>query len=189
MPLLYGEREKAFFRLQLEIIKNIDDESIFAWTSKEREISGMLAHWPSDFAESDNIRTFAISPQHRVPWVWSSKGLEVRLVETNTLPQAKYDPFPVGQNSKILTLGCWKDTEPSASDDDEASYVRLANKIVAINLERDRSTVAWQRTGCNRTILVTSFNTVSRMGNLPLQLRHYYIPQDPPQQEGGYVRW
>jgi hypothetical protein len=29
MPLLYGEGRKAFYRLQLEIIKNSPDESIF----------------------------------------------------------------------------------------------------------------------------------------------------------------
>ena len=33
MPLLYGERENAFRRLQLEVIRNSDDESIFAWDS------------------------------------------------------------------------------------------------------------------------------------------------------------
>ena len=31
MPLLYGEGRKAFTRLQLEIMKVSDDESIFAW--------------------------------------------------------------------------------------------------------------------------------------------------------------
>jgi hypothetical protein len=31
MPLLYGEGEKAFVRLQEEIMKNSDDQSLFAW--------------------------------------------------------------------------------------------------------------------------------------------------------------
>jgi hypothetical protein len=31
MPMLYGEGNKAFERLQLEIIKNSNDQSIFAW--------------------------------------------------------------------------------------------------------------------------------------------------------------
>ncbi|KAH8782110.1 heterokaryon incompatibility protein-domain-containing protein, partial [Hyaloscypha finlandica] len=31
MPPLYGEGEKSFMRLQLEILKTSDDESIFAW--------------------------------------------------------------------------------------------------------------------------------------------------------------
>lgn len=34
MPLLYGEGNKAFFRLQTEIIKNSDDESIFGWSGR-----------------------------------------------------------------------------------------------------------------------------------------------------------
>lgn len=33
MPLLYGEGSKAFIRLQLEIMRNSDDESIFVWES------------------------------------------------------------------------------------------------------------------------------------------------------------
>lgn len=31
MPLLYGEGKNAFLRLQLEILKVSDDETIFAW--------------------------------------------------------------------------------------------------------------------------------------------------------------
>lgn len=31
MPLLYGERDKAFMRLQMEIIRISNDQSIFAW--------------------------------------------------------------------------------------------------------------------------------------------------------------
>ncbi|OIW27820.1 hypothetical protein CONLIGDRAFT_551906, partial [Coniochaeta ligniaria NRRL 30616] len=33
MPLLYGEGSKAFIRLQEQIIKEYDDESLFAWRS------------------------------------------------------------------------------------------------------------------------------------------------------------
>jgi hypothetical protein len=35
VPLLYGEGPKAFMRLQLEIIRKSDDESIFAWRREE----------------------------------------------------------------------------------------------------------------------------------------------------------
>jgi len=34
LPLLYGEGEKSFLRLQLEIIKSSDDMSIFAWIGR-----------------------------------------------------------------------------------------------------------------------------------------------------------
>jgi hypothetical protein len=48
MPLLYGEGDKAFMRLQHELLKNSDDESIFAWTANV-ESSGLLATSPAWF--------------------------------------------------------------------------------------------------------------------------------------------
>jgi Heterokaryon incompatibility protein (HET) len=52
MPILYGEGlEKAFRRLQLEIIQTNTDQSIFAWRA-ERRSSGLLAESPRDFADS-----------------------------------------------------------------------------------------------------------------------------------------
>jgi len=40
MPLLYGEEEKAFIRLQEEIIKATDDHSIYAWTIPQDVLRG-----------------------------------------------------------------------------------------------------------------------------------------------------
>ncbi|KAI4269161.1 MAG: hypothetical protein LQ337_007451 [Flavoplaca oasis] len=55
MPLLYGEGAfRAFQRLQVEIIRQSSDESLFAWTSNE-PASGMLAPSPSCFANSGDI--------------------------------------------------------------------------------------------------------------------------------------
>jgi hypothetical protein len=52
MPILYGEGlERAFRRLQLEIIQTNTDQSIFVWRSK-RWTSGLLADSPKNFAES-----------------------------------------------------------------------------------------------------------------------------------------
>jgi hypothetical protein len=45
MPLLYGEGEKAFYRLQLEIIKNSSDESIFAWGQGTNIVPEMARSW------------------------------------------------------------------------------------------------------------------------------------------------
>ena len=58
MPLLYGEGKKGFFRLQLEIIKQSEDESLFAWSSvygPESWSSGLFAPRPSCFADSGTI--------------------------------------------------------------------------------------------------------------------------------------
>ena len=58
MPMLYGEGRKAFLRLELEIIKKSNDDSIFAWTSPnpENNNSGLLALWPDVFADSADVR-------------------------------------------------------------------------------------------------------------------------------------
>jgi hypothetical protein len=56
MPLLYGEGgHKAFQRLQHEILKSTDDESLFAWFHHESMVSGMLADSPAYFKHSSNI--------------------------------------------------------------------------------------------------------------------------------------
>ena len=55
MPLLYGEGgRKAFHRLQTEIMKVSDDETLFAWTS-DQHASGLLASHPKYFVNSGNI--------------------------------------------------------------------------------------------------------------------------------------
>ena len=51
MPMLYGEGKKAFHRLQLEIIRTSNDQSIFAWGWDEEAVrtGNILADDPSVF--------------------------------------------------------------------------------------------------------------------------------------------
>ena len=56
MPLLYGEGSKAFIRLQEEILKVYEDESIFAWTSTAMgHTSGLLAPSPAAFGSAADL--------------------------------------------------------------------------------------------------------------------------------------
>ncbi|KAL9628229.1 MAG: hypothetical protein Q9204_006020 [Flavoplaca sp. TL-2023a] len=79
MPLLYGEGQKAFLRLQSEIIKQSDDESIFAWFCDEEGrstffMSGLVAPSPRCFAESGQI----VTPPYldrKQPYSQTNKGL------------------------------------------------------------------------------------------------------------------
>jgi len=51
MPMMYGEGEKAFLRLQEEIMKQSDDQSLFAWVDLEASPDsqhGLLAKSPSN---------------------------------------------------------------------------------------------------------------------------------------------
>lgn len=79
MPLLYGEGEKAYKRLQLEILRSSDDESIFAWTDKSLWASGMLATSPSNFADSGRIVPLRHLTLYRSPYQMTHQGLQIEL--------------------------------------------------------------------------------------------------------------
>ena len=53
MPMLYGEGEKAFHRLQLEIIRASNDQTIFAWfpSTENMQPGSILADSPSAFRD------------------------------------------------------------------------------------------------------------------------------------------
>jgi len=57
MPMLYGEGEKAFLRLQQEIIGTSNDMSLFAWKSSKKDevVSGILAPSPDAFVSYKNF--------------------------------------------------------------------------------------------------------------------------------------
>ncbi|KAI6103571.1 hypothetical protein F5141DRAFT_1293411 [Pisolithus sp. B1] len=59
MPTLYGEEKGAFLRLQLEIMRTSNDQSIFAWkdstTCDARWSSGVLADDPSCFRDCHDV--------------------------------------------------------------------------------------------------------------------------------------
>ncbi|KAG1752156.1 heterokaryon incompatibility protein-domain-containing protein [Suillus lakei] len=59
MPILYGEGEKAFRRLQLEIMKSSNDQTIFAWHDSRAHPSrdrGVLAPAPEVFSCASPLR-------------------------------------------------------------------------------------------------------------------------------------
>ncbi|PYI09405.1 hypothetical protein BO78DRAFT_277654, partial [Aspergillus sclerotiicarbonarius CBS 121057] len=79
MPLIYGEGKRSFVRLQEEILKVIDDHSIFAWASKEEEShGGLLATSPAAFQKCANIvvhNPFVTFGNE--PLIISSKGIHL----------------------------------------------------------------------------------------------------------------
>lgn len=69
MPLLYGEGERAFVRLQEHIIATNNDQSIFAWTisekaAKQKLLYGLLASTPKAFANTGK-QVSLLSPIYR----------------------------------------------------------------------------------------------------------------------------
>lgn len=81
MPMLYGEGEKAFIRLQEEIIGNSDDQSLFAWTNSTEDAKlpcGLLASSPSRFANSGDVLPYS-EWGSSAPFSTSNKGLRIEL--------------------------------------------------------------------------------------------------------------
>ncbi|KAK5626744.1 hypothetical protein RRF57_002459 [Xylaria bambusicola] len=81
MPLLYGEGRRAFRRLQEEIIKELDDESIFAWQGGADH--GLLASCPAQFAFSHSIHRSIERPisedSSSLPFTITNKGVRMSL--------------------------------------------------------------------------------------------------------------
>ncbi|KAK6708355.1 hypothetical protein SNK04_009318 [Fusarium graminearum] len=98
IPMLYGEGDRAFERLQLEIIKGSDDQSIFAWTGDaERPPGGPLARSPDDFKNSHDIRHVIDTDNAPVPYGVTNKGLRM------TVPLASHGP---GEKLHWAALNC-----------------------------------------------------------------------------------
>jgi Heterokaryon incompatibility protein (HET) len=88
MPLLYGEGNNAFRRLQFEILKESTDHTLFAWIGEGTE-RGLLARSPAEFADCGCVRevneNWGKSPYSmtnrgllinlRLKWIWGTAGI------------------------------------------------------------------------------------------------------------------
>lgn len=110
MPLIYGEREKgAFRRLQLEILKLLDDISIFAWTqagftegeTRPFQTFGLLAQSPSCFADGYDI---VMATQPRVSGY--IKGIRTPVEVNNKGLHLSLAMIPDSNNLATVVLGC-----------------------------------------------------------------------------------
>jgi hypothetical protein len=83
MPLLYGEGERAFQRLQEEIVKITDDETIFAWKAENSTFAtwrSLFARSPAEFSQSGLIVPNPnYSGRYSQSHVITNKGLRIRL--------------------------------------------------------------------------------------------------------------
>ncbi|KAG8168088.1 hypothetical protein KVR01_003777 [Diaporthe batatas] len=115
MQLLYGEGSNAFMRLQLEIMKETNDMTLFAWTCSSDnpyqqgapEYRGILATSPGEFEDTGNV-VFTRDIKYNPEYTMTNKGLriETRFVvgedTTHFLKlQCKWDDGPPGQSLAI----------------------------------------------------------------------------------------
>ncbi|KAK0644132.1 hypothetical protein B0T16DRAFT_447877 [Cercophora newfieldiana] len=82
MPLLYGEGNRAFIRLQEEILKATDDQSIFAWQCSRTDplrfqLCGLLAPEPSCFEDADAKPLPRDTSRVSAPFAMTNAGLHI----------------------------------------------------------------------------------------------------------------
>lgn len=114
MPPIYGEGERAFLRLQLEIIKISDDESIFAWQNECGELTshGMLANSPNAFRLSGGVRPF-LSDEIDRTFAMTNKGLRFKssLLKLPLNNQQNFDALAMLDETRCVLPLCCTETE------------------------------------------------------------------------------
>lgn len=101
MPMLYGEGSRAFIRVQEELVKEYDDDSIFAWGYDSEDHGaqylGFLAPSPALFAGCRDIYPRQSHlPERSEPTIVTSRGLRFKGVL-----------YPIAiQDVQVLPLNC-----------------------------------------------------------------------------------
>ncbi|KAK9425006.1 putative HET-domain-containing [Seiridium unicorne] len=101
MPLIYGEGERSFIRLQEELIRRSADETIFAWTRSHRDIGaaqGFLAPSPEFFILPKPVSP-AYTDKAQVGFTLTNLGLQIRA----NLLSVESSEWAVGFQSDVFT--------------------------------------------------------------------------------------
>lgn len=139
MPLLYGEEEKAFLRLQTEIISSCPDTTIFAWTlpngpdeadesqslASNSSFSGVLASSPSlyhDCAEVQQLEEsfcdFSLSNRgiklRGQFWLHNPRATDATLIISYViiLPICRIENSVYGIQMRNVGMGCFVRENP-----------------------------------------------------------------------------
>lgn len=182
MPLLYGEGKKAFLRLQEEIVKKSDDESIFAWCSKIPDF-GLLAPAAAAFISSGDVRSWAWEDDEiRRPYAMTNKGLEVHL------------PASSVANLRDLNLFSSKKTRGRNHNLDDVKLPlncsrRVGNTEQRVSLTLSKTSGGWRRVQCD--VLTLSIPPTTKRethaGELPQKPQSHtiYVRQDHTRTNGA----
>lgn len=139
MPIIYGEGlEKAFKRLQLEILKTINDETIFAWRSRVHKDGSLLATTPKNFVDCDFTTGTGVSTSEVRPFTMTNVGLQI------TLPLSPLEKQP-GLNNVIAvaSLTAWTVPIPGEQPQRVQIVLKKLNKMHWNPIE------IYQRSQCN----------------------------------------
>jgi len=163
MPLLYGEGERAFIRLQDEIMKNSYDHSIFAWINENSawmEPQGILASSPRYFRDTGTIAPSFTSNE---PYSMTNRGLRLSLHLQREFTAAG-NPGP---ELCIAALNCVDARWPAGAE--KLITIVLAqtqstvNDFVRVNASTLRSLPSWSASTTKMIYLQTQLNMPKRL--------------------------
>ena len=186
MPLLYGEGDRAFRRLQEEIIRKSDDDSILAWSLSPRidhpgppgllrrsmrdylcRTSGFdcLARSPEDFTNCADLTRATIPP---TPFTLTNSGLQIQLPVVRVLSCGAC--FGDAESMWIGLLGCSRASSRNflgiklyPDGDEDSSSVRV------VRLRQSCSTVdvgpRYAFSAVSKTVTIAGFNGFQRGRN------------------------
>lgn len=118
MPMLYGQGEGAFQKLQHEIIKVSGDQSIFSWTIDDRNSwTGALARSPSYFRSCGSI---VCDPQSmHEPYSLTNVGFKIRVPIISIALPSQY----------IIGLGCFLELHAESSQQQSVNTNRRRIRV------------------------------------------------------------
>ncbi|KAI7154714.1 hypothetical protein KC349_g7479 [Hortaea werneckii] len=164
MPLLYGEGKKAFQRLQEEIMRHSDDQSLFAWincdcTSDTETPHGLLACSATAFGFHEASSTVPYkSKRGRTPYAMTNRGLQITL---HMMPVDDSETtYQVALECGLKRLGDYAVIYLSRNDPDDDQFHRIKwHKLGAAQIQ-----------GAIMPVFVPQAPTRSQRRAAPLQL-------------------
>ncbi|KAK5133173.1 hypothetical protein LTR08_008109 [Meristemomyces frigidus] len=158
IPIQYGDREKAFLKLQQAIIESSDDESIFSWllddTSHPHGYSGLFAPSPRYFSGCANVEKAAGSCGFRM---------------TNTGLSLSLETIPYCPNTYYAILNC--------------THVGKSNQVYAIFIAKLPTKGQYARVTSSRgesRILMPRPLIAKTMGRIKRDIRIRQEPREAP---------
>ena len=172
MPMLYGEGEKAFARLQEEIAKETNDLTLFAWQARALESSnsgdagvqkyrGILATSPAEFLNAGAI-VAGDDVRFNEEFLMTNKGMRLN---------SGLDSGPGG--SYVLNLNCCLRGDPTQQID---IYLKLHGASLYAREQPDRFALQsqWQLGKAN-TIYISKRLTRSQSASLDKEHRRAFF--------------
>ena len=159
MPLLYGEGKRAFVRLQLEIMKQNYDASIFAWTERAGNNIGLLATSPAAFHGSADVR-FNAGHALRPSFSMTNEGLRLECIKLPGLSHRNFSMPDVGKYH-LVPIGCHQGKATGClaiclyqSGPDETRCYRIYNSPLLIVDEANAISEVRSKDLCRRNVYV-----------------------------------